>query len=106
MSAPDDWYLMSRHGAVLFFIASRPGCTIGEMAEGFGRTQRTIWSVVMDLQRAGMLQIQRQGRRHHYRINPDARFELPSAGEFPLRVLVGTLANQALRQDEVALPGA
>jgi hypothetical protein len=102
MSAPDDWYLISCHGAVLFFIVSRPGCTVAEMAEGLGRTQRTIWSIVMDLQRAGMLQIQRHGRRHYYRINPDARFELPSAGEFPLLVLVGTLANQALRQGEVA----
>ena len=100
MSAPDDWYLTSSHGSLLFFIVSRPGCTIAEMAEELGRTQRTIWSVVMDLQRAGMLQVQRQGRRHHYCVNPDARFELPSAGAFPLRVVVGTLASQALRQSE------
>ena len=88
-----EWYLVSSHGNVLFYIAARPGCTIVDMAESLCLTPRTIWSLVGDLRRAGMLHVLREGHRHRYAVNLDAGFQLPTLGELPLGTLVGNLAE-------------
>lgn len=89
----NHWYLVSSHGAVLFFIAVRPGCTIREIAEEMALTQRTVWGIIGDLRRAGMLHVKRQGRRHHYTVNMDAEFRHPVIRGVSLRTILGDLAD-------------
>jgi hypothetical protein len=55
-------------------------------------TERSAWTLVLDLRRAGMLRTRRERRRYRYSVELDASFELPSLGEFPLRDVVGQLA--------------
>jgi hypothetical protein len=95
MSSTNDWRLVSSHGAVLLFIVARPGCSVSEIAIGLGLTERSIWSLVMDMRRAGMLRTRRERRRHLYSVDLDASFEVPGLGEFPLRDLLGRLAIRA-----------
>jgi hypothetical protein len=91
---PDNgWYIWSSHGTVLFYVALNPDCTIAEMAEGLCLTQRTIWGVVGDLRRAGMLHITREGRRHRYSVKLDATFRHPTIQSVPLRTLFGRLTQ-------------
>jgi predicted transcriptional regulator len=87
----NGWYIWSSHGTVLFYVALNPGCTIAEIAEGLYLTQRTIWGVVGDLRRAGMLDIIREGRRHRYSVKLDATFRHPTIESVPLRTLFGRL---------------
>ena len=96
MLSPNDFRLVSSHGAALLFIVARPGCSVSEIAIGLGLTERTIWSLVMDLRRAGMLRTRREDRRHFYTVDLEASFEMPVIREFPLRDLVGQLATQNL----------
>jgi hypothetical protein len=98
MSLRSDWYLLSSYGAVLFYIASRPGCTIREMADALSVTPRTVWSLVGRLRRAGMLKVELKGHRHHYSVNLKASFEVPTVGEFPLEMLLGALAEDGSRR--------
>jgi MarR family protein len=95
MSLRSDWYLLSHHGAVLFYIATRPGCTIREMADALSVTPRTVWSLLTKLRRAGMLEVELRGHRHHYSVNLAALFEVPNVGEFPLNILLGALAEHS-----------
>jgi hypothetical protein len=67
------WSLLSTRGTLFFYVAVNPGCTGEEMVEAFSLTPRTIWRLIGDLRRAGMLWVRRNGRRHHYFINPDTR---------------------------------
>lgn len=87
------WYIWSSHGTVLFYIALHPRCTIVEIAEDLCLTQRTIWGIVGDLRRAGMLEVERDGRRHHYSVNLDATFRHPTIADLPLRTFFGGLAS-------------
>lgn len=87
----NHWYLVSSHGAVLFYIAVRPGCTIREISDEMTLTQRTVWGLIGDLRRAGMLQVRREGRRHHYTVNLDAEFRHPVIKGFSLRTVLGEL---------------
>ncbi len=90
----NHWYLVSSHGAVLFYIAVRPGCTIREIAETMSLTQRTVWGLIGDLRRADMLTVRRDGRRHHYTVNLDAPFRHPVLSGFSLGTILSELVDQ------------
>jgi hypothetical protein len=101
----NGWYIWSSHGTVLFYIALHPDCTVPQIADDLCLTQRTIWGVIGDLRRAGMLLVNRVGRRHHYRVNMDAPFRHPTIRGIPLRTLLGEIA-QGVRPRERELAAA
>jgi DNA-binding IclR family transcriptional regulator len=90
----NHWYLVSSHGAVLFYVAVNPGCTIKQIAEDMSLTQRTVWGLIGDLRRADMLRVRREGRRHHYTVNLDAAFRHPVITGISLRAVLGSLVGQ------------
>jgi len=98
MSIENHWYLVSSHGAILFYVAVNPECTIKEIAEAMSLTRRTVWGVIGDLRRAGMLDIRKEGRRHHYTVNLDASFKHPVLNGFSLRLILGQLVDQVARR--------
>jgi DNA-binding transcriptional ArsR family regulator len=102
MAIENHWYLVSSHGAILFYIAVRPECTIKEIAEAMSLTRRTVWGVIGDLRRAGMLHIRKDGRRHHYTVNLDAPFKHPTINGFSLRLILGQLVDHVSRGQPVA----
>ncbi len=87
------WYLVSSHGSVLFYIAANPDCMIGEITDGLSLTQRTVWGIIGDLRRAGMLQVWRDGRHHHYRVDPEGPFLHPTIEGVKLRSIIHGLSN-------------
>ncbi len=100
MSAPDkqQWIFSSSHGTLLIHIAANPECTIRDITEAMSLTRRTVWGVIGDLRRAGMLSIRKNGRRHHYTVNLDAPFLHPTVRGYALRDILGQVAtmNQTL----------
>ncbi len=96
MSAPgNQWSLSSSHGTLLFHIAANPECTIRDIADAMCLTRRTVWGVIGDLRRAGMLSIRKNGRRHHYTVNLHAPFSHPTVRGYALRDILGHLALDA-----------
>ena len=87
------WYLVSSHGSVLFYIAANPDCMISHITDGMSLTPRTVWGIIGDLRRAGMLQVWRTGRHHHYRVDPDGPFLHPTIEGVRLRSVVGGISN-------------
>jgi DNA-binding IclR family transcriptional regulator len=98
MTIENHWYLVSSHGAILFYVAATPNCTIREIAEAMSLTRRTVWGVIGDLRRAGMLHVRKEGRRHHYTVNLDGPFKHPVLSGFSLRTVLGALVKQAARE--------
>ena len=94
MAIDNNWYVVSSHGAVLFYIAVNPDVTIPEIAAAMSLTRRTVWGIVGDLRRADMLHIRREGRRHHYTVNLDAPFKHPVLNVFSLRLVLGELVSR------------
>ncbi len=72
-----QWYLLSSHGIVLLYISLYPDSTARNIAEALFLTRRTIWAIVGDLRKAGMIHVRKDGRRHHYTLNFDARLRHP-----------------------------
>src|SRR3990172_10669399 len=102
ISVTNHWYLVSSHGAVLFYVAVNPGCTIKQIAEEMSLTQRTVWGLIGDLRRAEMLRVRREGRRHHYTVNLDAPFRHPVIKGIALRSVLGELVDQLTGKREPA----
>lgn len=88
------WYLVSSHGSVLFFIAANPDCRIVDIADGMSLTHRSVWGIVGDLRRAGMLQVRRSGRHHHYAVDPDGPFLHPTISGLRLRSVLGKIVDR------------
>ena len=100
MAVENNWYHVSSHGGILFCIAAYPDCTINDLAEIMSLTRRTVWGIIGDLRRAGMLRIRKEGRRHHYTIEPDAPFRHPIGD---LKITIGKVfggVKEALPQSK------
>ncbi len=97
-SQTSQWYVVSSHGAVLFYIAVHPDCTIRQIADGMTLTQRTVWGLIGDLRSADMLDVRREGRKHHYTVSLDqkSKFTNPTMN-FPMKAVLGPIVEQALR---------
>ncbi len=103
MTTNDSWHHVSSHGTVLFYIATDPDCTIRDLSESLFLTRRTVWGIIGDLRRAGMLHVRKNGRRHHYSVNLDAPFRHPVIDGITLRQVLGRLTRQA-RRDGASRP--
>ncbi len=99
-SIVNHWYVVSSHGAVLFYIAVNPDCTIREIADDMSLTQRTVWGLIGDLRRADMLTVRREGRRHHYTVNLEATFKHPTLDGITLHTVMAELVQQFARPPE------
>ena len=89
----DNWNLVSSHGAILFYIAAHPGCTVQDISTALSVTTRTVWSRVADLSRAGMVSHRRQGRRFTYMVELDAPFFHPSIKGLKLSMILGGIVG-------------
>ena len=91
--ALENWYCVSAHGSVLVYITVHPDCTIHELTEALFLTPRTVWGLIGDLRRAGMLDARREGRENHYTANLDAYLAYPGLKTLRLRELLGELSQ-------------
>ncbi len=73
----DNPRMFSSQGLVLLLIALHPGITVKELADYLVLTYRTVWGLVGELRKAGLLKVRKKGRRHHYFVNVEAQFPHP-----------------------------
>lgn len=92
-----DWSLLSAQGKVLFYMAMCPRCTVEQMANGLGMTERAVWGVVRELRRDNMLILEKDGRRHRYSVNLDAPLLHPTIRGLTLRPVLGAVVAQGER---------
>ena len=85
------WTIFSSHGMVLFYVAAHPDVTLRETAVALGITERRVVSIIKDLTNAGMVHIERRGRRNHYALNPEARLRHPTLSHVPLARIAAAL---------------
>ena len=76
--AGSSWTFLTNHARVLFCLAEEPDLRLREAAERIGITERAVQRIVTDLEEAGIITRQREGRRNHYTVNEDARLRPPS----------------------------
>lgn len=71
------WAFLTNHAQVLICIAHDPGIRLHDIGGQLGITERAAHRIVAELDAAGCITRQRNGRRNHYTIN--AHLPLPDA---------------------------
>ena len=62
------WTFLTNHTHVLFCIARDPEVRMREVAEAVGVTERAVQRIVSELEDAGYLTRERDGRRNRYEV--------------------------------------
>jgi len=65
----EGFTFLTNHAFVLIHITRNPRATLREIARKTKLTERTVYKIVGDLERAGYIVKQRCGRRNSYSVN-------------------------------------
>ncbi len=71
------WTLLTNHAHVLFCISEDPDIRLRDVADRVGITERAAQRIVAELEEAGYITHERQGRRNHYHVDSEARLRHP-----------------------------
>ena len=83
-----DWTFLSNHGHVLVHLNRYPDSLVKELAEEIGITERSAQLILADLQAAGYVEIEKVGRRNHYRVNQKGKFRHRAEKSKPIGLLL------------------
>jgi DNA-binding IscR family transcriptional regulator len=87
------WTFLSNHAHVLLCLAADPDARLRDVAAQVGITERAVQGIVGDLEGAGVILRERQGRRNSYRLNPDAPLRHPLEAHRSVRSLLALVLD-------------
>ena len=64
--------ILTNAARVLAAVTRDPAATMRDVAKRCGQTERAVWEQLRQLEGAGLLTKQRQGRQNHYQVNESA----------------------------------
>ena len=68
-AAPRQWTFLSNHAHVLVCLALDRNARLRDVAASVGITERAVQKIVSDLEEAGVIVRERNGRRNSYRLH-------------------------------------
>ncbi len=82
---------LTNHGKTLLLIAQDPRIRMRDIAALLGITERATQKIVADLDRAGYVKREREGRRNRYTVRTHLPLGLPTQRDIDLRSLLDIL---------------
>jgi predicted transcriptional regulator len=92
-TAPRHWTFLSNHAHVLVCLALDPHARLRDVAAEVGITERAVQGIVGDLEHAGVILRERQGRRNTYRLRLDAPLRHPLEAHRSIRALLAMVLD-------------
>ena len=71
------WTFLTNHARALILIAEAPGIRLRDIADRIGITERSAQRIVAELESAGYLSHEKEGRRNRYHLKPNAHLRHP-----------------------------
>jgi predicted transcriptional regulator len=104
------WKFLTNHAQVLVCIAHDPGVLLREISDHVGITERAAHRIVTELDQAGYITRERNGRRNQYTIQsglplPDRLLRVKRVGDL-LTILTGDSDKLSNGPELPAAPGA
>ena len=82
------WTFLTNHAHVLICLVQEPNLRLRDVAERVGITERAVHRIVNDLEEAGVLTRNRDGRRNHYQVNTSQHLRHPIEAHCTIRQLL------------------
>ncbi len=86
-----DWNFLTNHANVLLCVTEEPDIRLRELAVKVSISERAVKRIVADLEGAGFISRERQGRRNHYLVHNDAAIAGPMTRGLQLGALLAAL---------------
>lgn len=93
INTPRTWTFLTNHAHVLVTLAADPEIRVRDLADRVAITERAAMRILHDLEAAGFVQRERDGRRTHYCLRLDQPMRHPIESGRPVRALVDALAD-------------
>ncbi|PVZ13185.1 MarR family transcriptional regulator [Actinomycetospora cinnamomea] len=90
---PPGWTFLTNHAHVLVALARDPETRLRDVALLVGITERSVQSIVADLEAAGYLRRVRVGRRNRYHVNPAGRLRHPAESDHAVGELLALFTH-------------
>ncbi|MGW7140849.1 MarR family transcriptional regulator [Streptomyces xanthophaeus] len=103
MSHRQNWTFLTNHARVLVTLARDPGVRLRDVAAVCQLTERTVQTIVTDLEADGYLRRVRDGRRNRYEISTGAVFRHPAEAGVQVAGLLALLTGAAADPDAPSL---
>lgn len=87
------WTFLTNHARVLILIAQTPDIRLRDIAARVGITERAAQRIVGDLEADGYLSHEKEGRRNHYKLHPDAHLRHPLENEIEIGQLIEFISS-------------
>ncbi|MQG18657.1 MAG: winged helix-turn-helix transcriptional regulator [SAR202 cluster bacterium] len=87
------WTFITNHGLVLNYIYQYPSHTAREIASDVGITERAIHKIISDLETAGYVGRQKDGRKNIYYIDPELPLRHHSNKDISVSELLDALTS-------------
>lgn len=71
------WTFLSNSAHVLLLLAKDPDARLRDVAEEVGITERAVHRLLSEMEEAGIITRQREGRRNHYTIERNLQLRHP-----------------------------
>lgn len=92
-SAP--WTFLTNHTHVLLCIVSDPAVRLRDVAEQVGVTERAVQRIVAELEQAGYLRREKEGRCNRYEVDLAVRLRHPLEEHCPVSDLIKMVLGSA-----------
>lgn len=89
------WTFLSNHGHVLVCLAQNPEARLRDVAQAVGITERAVQKIVSDLEEAGVVEREREGRRNRYRLHPERPLRHPIESHRTVGALLAMVLERA-----------
>ncbi len=89
-----DWTFLTNHAHVMVCLRRDPTARIRDVASAVGITERAAQRIVSELEGAGYLARERQGRRNRYTLHPERPLRHPLEGAHSSGELLDLLAAE------------
>jgi DNA-binding MarR family transcriptional regulator len=90
-----NWTFLSNHGHVLVCLAQNPDARLRDVAQAVGITERAVQKIVSDLEEAGVVEREREGRRNRYRLHLERPLRHPIESHRTVGALLGMVLDRA-----------
>jgi DNA-binding transcriptional ArsR family regulator len=88
-----QWTFLTNHAHVLLCVSKNPNVRLRDVATMVGITERAAQRIVAELEEAGYLKRERDGRRNLYRLNSDMPLRHPLDRDHHIGELLATFAS-------------
>ena len=91
-----QWTFITHHAAILVLLALNPRITARELAGRVGVTERTVRTIIGDLEQDGYITKKHEGRTVSYTVNPDRSLRHVTQNDKAVGQLLSVLAESPL----------